>query len=690
MAEYKLSYTASEIDERLGMVDKLSNITVDSELSSTSENPIQNKAVNAEFSVVDNSINSLQTAVNNKSDITHNHDTVYDTKGSASDALDSAKSYTDTKTSDLVSTSTVNSKISTHNTSSSSHSDIRDLISELTTRLDTLVDGDGTIESYKNYITPQMYGAIGDGITDDTDAIKSCIEYANENKLNIVFENDKSYLVDNSTSINVETSIDFNGSTLILTKGASTPLFKIISGGTKLSLTESILTKFKVLDEQLFGKSFTIVAPLSLGLRNGTGSEHFYTQTLITDEYGYFISGTYNADIISGTYTFSNIQDSFQKTLEFKNVVIDYSQLNDDETAIFIECERNNVKIHNVLVTGSVTLSDWSYHVIGLKNCCNNEIYDINATSPFNGTDASAYILGLYATCNTFLHDCSLGGSLNTWGCIGISYIDNFRAERVLTNRFDCHYYYNGDFIVKDSVFNYFYVCGGNGNVVVENSTLLRDSDTTYGLILRHDLNLIPNGNIIFRNCKFYGITNTLLFYQQNRDDDILDSLLYKETNIIIDKCFVDSDISFVTVQLSDFFDNVNVIIKNCHVSGYCVRATGDAKLKNVEVQSCELINTPIFKDCDNLIINNCYGGGVNINTNTINNLIMKGNFLTPSTITYVAVKNAIIKDNIIMSDNRLVVQGDNQFYIINENIMTSDTINYLGTWNIGSNQTTT
>lgn len=65
MAEYKLSYTASEIDERLGMVDKLSNITVDNELSSTSENPIQNKAVNAEFSVVNNNISSLQTEIAN-------------------------------------------------------------------------------------------------------------------------------------------------------------------------------------------------------------------------------------------------------------------------------------------------------------------------------------------------------------------------------------------------------------------------------------------------------------------------------------------------------------------------------------------------------------------------------------------------------------------------------------------------
>ena len=69
MAEYKLSYKASEIDRKLGKVDTLvatvngispdengnveisvgSNITVDSSLSSTSENPVQNKVVSEKF-----------------------------------------------------------------------------------------------------------------------------------------------------------------------------------------------------------------------------------------------------------------------------------------------------------------------------------------------------------------------------------------------------------------------------------------------------------------------------------------------------------------------------------------------------------------------------------------------------------------------------------------------------------------
>ena len=55
-----------------------------------------------------------------------------------------AKSYTDTKTSDLASTTVVDNKISTHNTSTTAHNDIRVLITDLTTKLNNFLDVDDT------------------------------------------------------------------------------------------------------------------------------------------------------------------------------------------------------------------------------------------------------------------------------------------------------------------------------------------------------------------------------------------------------------------------------------------------------------------------------------------------------------------------------------------------------------------
>lgn len=149
-------------------ISDLTDYTVDSSLSSTSTNPVQNKVLNAEFDKIAVSMRALDLALDGKSDSahshndlyytqsqldtklasksdkTHNHDSAYDTKGAAADSLASAKSYTDTKVANLASTSTVDTKISTHNTATTAHSDIRDLISGLTTRLNALANSDDT------------------------------------------------------------------------------------------------------------------------------------------------------------------------------------------------------------------------------------------------------------------------------------------------------------------------------------------------------------------------------------------------------------------------------------------------------------------------------------------------------------------------------------------------------------------
>lgn len=67
-----------------------------------------------------------------------------DASGSANSALASSKSYTDSKVSGLASTTVVDNKVGIHNTSTSAHSDIRDLITGLTTRLNALADSDDT------------------------------------------------------------------------------------------------------------------------------------------------------------------------------------------------------------------------------------------------------------------------------------------------------------------------------------------------------------------------------------------------------------------------------------------------------------------------------------------------------------------------------------------------------------------
>lgn len=86
----------------------------------------------------------IDTKLAGKSDKNHNHDSAYDPKGAAAESLASAKSYTDTKTANLASTTVVDNKISSHNTATTAHSDIRDLISGLTTRLNTLANSDDT------------------------------------------------------------------------------------------------------------------------------------------------------------------------------------------------------------------------------------------------------------------------------------------------------------------------------------------------------------------------------------------------------------------------------------------------------------------------------------------------------------------------------------------------------------------
>ena len=78
-----------------------------------------------------------------------------------------------------------------------------------------------TLPEFYEYVTPEMFGAKGDGITDDTDAIQKAIDF-NENKNNVVILSAENYLVKKGglKLRNNFAIISKNGSTIKTNSGA--------------------------------------------------------------------------------------------------------------------------------------------------------------------------------------------------------------------------------------------------------------------------------------------------------------------------------------------------------------------------------------------------------------------------------------------------------------------------------------
>ena len=68
-------------------ISEITDYTVDSALSSTSTNPVQNKVIDAEFEAMSDAMGALELAIDSKSDSNHNHDESYYTKLEIDSAL---------------------------------------------------------------------------------------------------------------------------------------------------------------------------------------------------------------------------------------------------------------------------------------------------------------------------------------------------------------------------------------------------------------------------------------------------------------------------------------------------------------------------------------------------------------------------------------------------------------------------
>ena len=84
-----------------------------------------------------------------------------------------------------------------------------------------LYDIDNGIIGIFAYVTPEQFGAVGDGVTDDTDAIQDALN----NCGCIIFDSSKIYKITSAINIHADTIIDLNGSILNYTTTDGSRMF---------------------------------------------------------------------------------------------------------------------------------------------------------------------------------------------------------------------------------------------------------------------------------------------------------------------------------------------------------------------------------------------------------------------------------------------------------------------------------
>ena len=100
-----------------------------------------------------------------------------------------------------------------------------DVQEEINNKLDEMAE-DGSLAmvlaSRSYYVNPKTFGAVGDGETDDTQALQACIDYANTNQLAVCLDR-KSYVI--TDSLTLYSNINFYGNGCEIKTEEDVPIF---------------------------------------------------------------------------------------------------------------------------------------------------------------------------------------------------------------------------------------------------------------------------------------------------------------------------------------------------------------------------------------------------------------------------------------------------------------------------------
>lgn len=384
-------------------------------------------------------------------------------------------------------------------------------------------------------LTPEDYGAVGDGVTNDSDAIKAMFAEANATKTPVKFDGTKTYVVD-AIEQAIEVDTDFNDCCLVLPPSGKVFITEV---GEDVTISSANVTATGIANSDVANKSYTILTDLLLGVRYE--ENYYYQQHMVCNSDGNFINSPWYQDVKSGkTWTLKNVMD-LKPNIEIKNVRL---KLQSSETfPIFFNITRNNVAVKNVYVEQSIE-SNTGAELILAKNTSNLLFENISPCNVQRSADTYGYLIGLFGCSDVTIKNINAN---NGWGVIGTHFVTNVRYEKCNVNRIDNHFGWFGKYLIDDCFISgshgYISFGFGYGKFTVANSVINRSalSSSNSAIALRADLPPIFDADFLIDNCKIIGNGKDESAFSFSNGVDAPTDLYGGNINITVRNCNIDN-----------------------------------------------------------------------------------------------------------------------------------------------------
>ena len=460
-----------------------------------------------------------------------------------------------------------------------------------------------------------QYGAKGDGVTDDFEAIIKAHDAANEAGLKVRADAGATYYIGGAgKSAQILTDTDWGNAKFIIddrnVENRNRHIFNITSKLTSMQITsvKTLKKNQQKLDLSLPSGSFievtdrTVMRYIREGLNQNNGSAQ--TDVFVVDKNGYV---DMKAPII---WDFDNISSMTVYPIDTETLTIKGGRFttiaNQAESkynyyARGIGISRSNVVVDGVYhdITGELDYGAPYGGFITVSNCANVTVQNCILTGhriyvTIGAANApvsmGTYDISVNKAINVTFRNCRQVNDIHDpkqWGIMGSNYSKNITLDNVEFSRFDAHMGV-ANATVKNSVMGHMSMnIIGCGTFLVENTKVCGASFIN----LRSDYGSTWEGEVIIRNCEYFprngAQSDAVLINGSYSGQHYFGYTCYMPEKITIDGLFINDSNPPDNYQGPKIFANFNnAYTSEAFVEKYPYVITREVEIRNLTIKS--------------------------------------------------------------------------------------------------------